>query len=138
MMMVITPATRQVEVSAAANGRPLPSRPRILGFTKMMYDMTMNVVSPARVSRLSDVFHCLNLKKRSSTLVEPASAAASMDLVLLQGGDSGARAGRVYRTPPGRRYGKVTSWIIDAVRAAPVSSPRPAGSPAGERMWLSP
>ena len=26
----------------------------------------MNVVSPASVSRLSDVFHCLNLKNRSS------------------------------------------------------------------------
>ena len=36
MRMVMTPATRQVDVSAAANGSPLPSRPRMLGFTKMM------------------------------------------------------------------------------------------------------
>src|SRR5450756_1686795 len=83
MRMVKTPATRHVDVRAAANGRPLPPRPRMLGF------MTMNVVSPARVSRLSDVFHCLNLKKRSSALFEPASAAASIDLVLLQSGDAG-------------------------------------------------
>ena len=32
----MTPATRQVEVNAAANGSPSPPRPRILGFTKMM------------------------------------------------------------------------------------------------------
>jgi len=32
----MTPATRQVEVSAAANGRPFPPNPRMLGFTKMM------------------------------------------------------------------------------------------------------
>lgn len=48
----------------------------------------MNVVSPARVSRLNDVFHCLNLKKRSSALVEPASAAAPAACVLLRGGDA--------------------------------------------------
>jgi hypothetical protein len=38
MMMVMTPATRHVDVSAAAKGRPsgAPPRPRMLGFTKMM------------------------------------------------------------------------------------------------------
>ncbi len=36
MRMVMTPATRQVEVSAAAKGRPSPPSPRMLGFTKMM------------------------------------------------------------------------------------------------------
>ena len=35
----------------------------------------MNVVSPARVSRLSDVFHCLNLKNRSSPPPGPVSTA---------------------------------------------------------------
>ena len=36
----------------------------------------MKVVSPASVSRLSDVFHCLNLKNRSSALPEPVSTAS--------------------------------------------------------------
>ncbi len=42
MIRVITPATRQVDVSTAANGRPfdsrslMPTKPRITGFTKMM------------------------------------------------------------------------------------------------------
>jgi hypothetical protein len=51
-----TPATRHVEVSVAAYGRPLRATPGCWGSRKMMYDMTMNVVSPARESRLSDVF----------------------------------------------------------------------------------
>ena len=56
-MIVITPATRHVEASTPSNGRPCPSSPgtpaklRIAGFRKMMYDMTMKVVAPARVSR---------------------------------------------------------------------------------------
>ncbi len=36
----------------------------------------MKVVSPASVSRLSDVSHCLNLKKRSNALPEPLSTAS--------------------------------------------------------------
>ena len=36
----------------------------------------MNVVSPASMSRLSDVFHCLNLKNRSSAPPEPVSTAS--------------------------------------------------------------
>ena len=35
----------------------------------------MNVVSPASVSRLSDVFHFLNLKNRSNALPESVSTA---------------------------------------------------------------
>ena len=35
----------------------------------------MKVASPASVSRLTDVSHCLNLKNRSNALPEPASAA---------------------------------------------------------------
>ncbi len=35
----------------------------------------MKVASPASVSRLIDVSHCLNLKNRSSAPPEPASAA---------------------------------------------------------------
>jgi hypothetical protein len=36
MMIVITPATRHVEVSTGENARPSPFSPRIKGFTKMM------------------------------------------------------------------------------------------------------
>ena len=55
-MIVITPATRHVEVRTASNGRPssarsgVPAKPRIAGFTKMMYDMTTKVVAPERIS----------------------------------------------------------------------------------------
>ena len=36
----------------------------------------MNVVSPASMSRLRVVFHCLNLKNRSSAPPEPVSTAS--------------------------------------------------------------
>jgi hypothetical protein len=68
MRIVITPATRHVEASTPSNGRPCPSspltptNPRMLGFTKMMYDMTMNVVTPAIVSRANVVPFSANLK----------------------------------------------------------------------------
>jgi hypothetical protein len=72
MRMVMTPATRHVEASTPSNGRPLPSSPstpaklRIAGFTKMMYDMTTNVVAPATVSRQSVVPFSVKRKYPSS------------------------------------------------------------------------
>ncbi len=77
-MIVITPATRQVDVRAASNGSPsgsrsgMPRNPRIDGFTKMMYDITMNVVTPAAASRPSVVRFSSNLKYRSSAEPPPA------------------------------------------------------------------
>jgi hypothetical protein len=62
MMIVITPATRHVDVTAPGRGNPSPPRPRIAGFKKMMYDMTMKVVAPAIVSRPSVVPFSANLK----------------------------------------------------------------------------
>ena len=44
----------------------MPAKLRIWGFTKMMYDMTMKVVTPAIVSRPSVVPFAANLKRRSS------------------------------------------------------------------------
>jgi hypothetical protein len=61
MAIVITPATRHVTASTWLKGSPLaarsgiPAKLRIWGFTKMMYDITMNVVTPAIVSRASVV-----------------------------------------------------------------------------------
>ena len=43
----------------------MPEKLRICGFTKMMYDMTMKVVTPAIVSRASVVPFAANLKRRS-------------------------------------------------------------------------
>jgi hypothetical protein len=60
-MIVITPATRHVAASTWLKGSPISDKPsipaklRICGLTKMMYDMTMNVVTPAIVSRPSVV-----------------------------------------------------------------------------------
>ena len=65
-MIVITPATRHVDVTAPARGSPSPPRPRIAGFKKMMYDITMKVVRPAIVSRASVVPFSANLKWPSS------------------------------------------------------------------------
>src|SRR4051812_38876044 len=88
----MTPATRQVEVSTASNGRPsgcragTPANPRIAGFTKMMYDMTMNVVMPATVSRARVVPFS---SKRNQW--------ASCSMVLLQAGDRGGGRDRKTR-----------------------------------------
>ena len=54
----------------------MPEKLRIWGFTKMMYDMTMKVVTPAIVSRASVVPFAAKRKRRSRN-VSPACAAGS-------------------------------------------------------------
>ena len=49
----------------------MPAKLRIWGFTKMMYDMTMKVVTPAIVSRASVVPFAAKRKRRSRN-VSPA------------------------------------------------------------------
>src|ERR671933_1136648 len=64
----MTPATRHVEVSTASNGSPfapVPRRERTVGFRKMMYDITMNVVAPAAVSVAKVVPSRRKAKRRS-------------------------------------------------------------------------
>ena len=87
--IVMTPATRQVEVRTASNGSPWPARPgtpanpRIAGFTKMMYDITMNVVRPATVSRARVVPFSAKRKRRPSA----EYAAVLMRTLLSEGGE---------------------------------------------------
>jgi hypothetical protein len=89
MMMVITPATRQVDVRTASNGNPAPSRPRIAGFTKMMYDMTMNVVTPAIVSVPSVVRFSRKRNCRSRTEPWRLAAGSVMGSLLSRGAGCG-------------------------------------------------
>ncbi len=58
----------------------------------------MKVVSPASMSRPSDVFHCLNLKNRSSVLPEPVSTASIETSSSLCRGLGGGLTARAYRT----------------------------------------
>jgi hypothetical protein len=64
----IPPATTHVDARTPSNGRPMSSRPlmpaklKIAGLTKMMYDMTMKVVTPAIVSRANVVPFSLKRK----------------------------------------------------------------------------
>ena len=50
---------------------------RMLGLTKMMYDMTTKVVIPAKVSRERVVPRREKAKKRSNRLIEPIVPGAS-------------------------------------------------------------
>ena len=90
MTIVITPATRQVTASTWSNGSPsgarsgIPAKLRICGFTKMMYDITMKVVTPAIVSRAS-VVPCSAKRNRRSRNDDLCDAAISaMSSLLLQ------------------------------------------------------
>ncbi len=71
--IVITPATSAVAVRVAPGLRPLawrsgiPTKPRMTGFTKSMYAITMNVVRPAVISVRTFVLCALRLKSRSSS-----------------------------------------------------------------------
>src|SRR5919106_3072900 len=134
--MVITPATRQVPARTPSNGRPwswspsIPAKLRIWGFTKMMYDMTMNVVTPAIVSPASVVPFAANWKRRSRT--ESLSEAAIADISLLS--DVGtvrsertpvvgwSEEGREWRGPDSNRRHHGFQPC-----ALPTELPRPAG-----------
>src|ERR1044072_4113022 len=76
----MTPATRHVDAATALVGSPMssspgiPTKPRIAGFTKMMYAMTMKVVTPAAVSRRIVVPFSLKRKNRSRVLPPPGAA----------------------------------------------------------------
>ena len=83
-MIVITPATRQVEGASRRDARPRSSRPstadetRICGFTKMMYDMTMKVVRPATVSARASC----GFGEAKAALQQRGAPAAVFDIVL--------------------------------------------------------
>jgi hypothetical protein len=80
----MAPATRQVLVSTAANGSADPctglTPARIDGLTKMMYDITTNVVAPAIVSRANVVPRAAKPKDRSRS-PSPRNVAASVLIV---------------------------------------------------------
>src|SRR3954449_6638418 len=80
MMIVMTPATTHVPVRTPSNGTAPPfagvTVVRMIGFRKMMYAITMNVVTPAIVSR-ARVVPCSAKRKRRSRS-EPSDAAAAM------------------------------------------------------------
>jgi hypothetical protein len=91
----MTPATRHVDVRTPSNGRPassrpgIPAKPRIAGFTKMMYDMTMNVVTPAIVSVPSVVRFSRNRNCRSRRERWLRAPGSVMDTLLSRGVGSG-------------------------------------------------
>ncbi|OQA21254.1 MAG: hypothetical protein BWY60_00753 [Actinobacteria bacterium ADurb.Bin346] len=63
IMMLIMPAPRHVDTTAASKGMPVaPPLERIAGLTNIMYAIVMNVVTPATISRLTVVFLSWNLK----------------------------------------------------------------------------
>src|SRR5688572_25779255 len=76
----MTPATRQVEVVVAEIGRPAtfessaPGVERMPGLTKMMYDMTTNVVSTASNSVRPSEPIARKRKNRSSVASQPPPA----------------------------------------------------------------
>src|SRR5436305_3141073 len=84
MRIVITAATTHVAVTTPSNGSGAPvfglTLVRMIGFRKMMYDMTMNVVAPAIVSRASVVPCAANWNRRSRN--DSWNAAA---IVLIEG-----------------------------------------------------
>src|SRR5215210_2476587 len=101
------PAIRHVDASTPSKGRPWFSRPstprklRIVGLTKMMYDITTNVVAPATVSRLSVVPFSANPKRRfRSAYIRPERFTENETAKL-------ARRGEVAQLvePPGRVRG---------------------------------
>ena len=66
MAMVITAATRAVEVRSAGKCPAPAAFPRMSGFTNRMYAIVMKVVAPARTSRRTVVPRAARPKKRSS------------------------------------------------------------------------
>src|ERR1051326_5745379 len=71
MRIVITAATTHVAVTTPSNGSGEPTfgltLVRMIGFRKMMYDMTMKVVMPAIVSR-ANVVPCAENRNRRSRI----------------------------------------------------------------------
>ena len=72
----------------------------------------------------------LELEEALQRVGRAGVATASIDFVLLQGGDAGARTGRVYRTAAARRYGHVRRPHSLTSRPSPGYPRRvPRGSP---------
>jgi AGZA family xanthine/uracil permease-like MFS transporter len=80
-------ATTQVAVTTPSNASVVPSPcltlVRMIGFRKMMYDMTMNVVMPAIVSRASVVPCSANRNRRSRSDSRNVAAIVLIETVLL-------------------------------------------------------
>jgi hypothetical protein len=104
MRMLRTPAVRHVTVSTAGKGSLAPvgsaTAPRMLGFTKMMYAMTMKVARPARTSLPTVVPRSRSWKVRSSQPTSPGTArTASANATTSP--CSGFLNDRTGRSPPG-------------------------------------
>src|SRR3982074_1080171 len=82
-----------VAVTTPSNGSGAPvlglTLVRMIGFRKMMYDMTMNVVRPAIVSRASVVPCSANRNRRSRTPSRNVAAIVLIELCLPLSGPKG-------------------------------------------------
>src|SRR6185437_11281243 len=85
MRIVIAAATTHVAVTTPSNASGLPTfgltLVRMIGFRKMMYDMTMKVVMPAIVSRASVVPCAAKRNRRSRTPSWNVAARLLIELV---------------------------------------------------------
>src|SRR5689334_2543278 len=135
MAMDMIPAVRQVTVSVGANGNPLPSSPgtptypSTIGFTKMMYAITMKVVIPARISVAVVVLCVWGAKKRSSGLGMGGA------IVLGRGSFARERRAGASRGGVARRFRRPDGRILTEVPDSPQLSgdPEPPHSPCFAR-----